>query len=242
MITGAFHTGGLEDVPFSEDDEKLTEKIPALKSLSTLMPYSYYRLSNRSGYGAGSKAPGFYEILWNDRLCGKQRSAAQYLARIAEGQRQRGYSASSAEVIEALRLAETLAQMRGGKQPALSDLRDAAVTCMGHGSFGEISLSCADIEIGTKIGSLPEGSVSTSVQQDFLRQLSELKMERYRAAAAEELKLDLRENLRVKSEKSAFLDLNRSFFLHRLRVLDIGFGALQRNTADNEHTELWQLR
>lgn len=242
VITGAFHTGGLEGVPFSKGDEKLTEKIPTLKSLSTLMPYSYYRLSNRSGYGAGSKAPGFYEILWNDRLCGKQQAAAQYLARIAEGQRQRGYSASSAEVIEALRLAETLAQMRGGKQPALSDLRDAAVTCMGHGSFGEISLSCADIEIGTKIGSLPEGSVSTSVQQDFLRQLSELKLERYRTAAAEELKLDLRENLRVKSEKSAFLDLNRSFFLHRLRVLDIGFGALQRNTADNEHTELWQLR
>ncbi|MGN1119857.1 MAG: DUF5682 family protein, partial [Oscillospiraceae bacterium] len=78
VITGAFHTGGLDGVPFSAQNEKLTEKIPALKSLSTLMPYSYYRLSRRSGYGAGSKAPGFYEILWNDRLCQKQQSAAQY--------------------------------------------------------------------------------------------------------------------------------------------------------------------
>ena len=242
VITGAFHTGGLDGVTFTEADEKLTEDIPALNSLSTLMPYSYYRLSRRSGYGAGSKAPGFYEILWNDRLNGKRQSAAEYLARIAEGQRSRGSYASSAEVIEALRLANTLAEIRGGKQPALSDLRDAAVTCIGHGSFGEISVSCADVEIGTKIGSLPEGSVSTSVQQDFMRQLAELKLERYRTAAAEELKLDLRENLRVKSEKSAFLDLNRSFFLHRLRVLDIGFGTLQNNTADNEHTEIWQLR
>lgn len=242
VITGAFHTGGLEGVPFSEEDEKLTENIPSVKSLFTLMPYSYYRLSRRSGYGAGSKAPGFYEILWNDRLNGSSQSAAEYLARIAEGQRSRGYSASSAEVIEALRLANTLAEMRGGRQPSLSDLRDAAVTCMGHGSFGEISVSCADIEIGTKIGSLPEGSVSTSVQQDFMRQLSELNLERFRTASAEELKLDLRENLRVKSEKSAFLDLNRSFLLHRLRVLEIGFGELQRNTADNDHTEIWQLR
>lgn len=242
VITGAFHTDGLDGVPFSEEDARLTENTPAQKSLSTLMPYSYYRLSRRSGYGAGSRAPGFYEILWNNRLCGKQQAAAEYLARIAEEQRKRGFSASSAEVIEALRLAETLAEMRGGKQPSLADLRDAAVTCMGHGSFGEISVSCADIEIGAKIGSLPEGSVSTSVQQDFLRQLAELKLERYRTATAEELKLDLRENLRVKSEKSAFLDLNRSFLLHRLRVLDIGFGALQNNTSDNEHTEIWLLR
>lgn len=242
VVTGAFHSGGLDGVEYSPEDEKLTENIPTVNSLSTLMPYSYYRLSSRSGYGAGSKAPGFYEILWNNRLAGKQQSAAEYLSRIAEGQRMRGFSASSAEVIEALRLANTLAEMRGGRQPSLSDLRDAAVTCMGHGTFGEISVSCADVEIGTKIGSLPEGSVSTSVQQDFMRQLGELNLERFRTAAAEELKLDLRENLRVKSEKSAFLDLNRSFFLHRLRVLDIGFGTLRSNSGDNEHTEIWELR
>lgn len=241
VVTGAFHSSGLDGVEYSPEDEKLTENIPSLNSLSTLMPYSYYRLSSRSGYGAGSKAPGFYEILWNNRLAGKQQSAAEYLSRIAEGQRKHGFSASSAEVIEALRLANTLAEMRCGRQPSLVDLRDAAVTCMGHGTFGEISVSCADVEIGTKIGSLPEGSVSTSVQQDFMRQLGELNLERFRTATAEELKLDLRENLRVKSERSAFLDLNRSFFLHRLRVLDIGFGALRNSGVDNEHTEIWEL-
>lgn len=242
VITGAFHSGGLDGVPYSAEDERLTENIPSVKSLSTLMPYSYYRLSRRSGYGAGSKAPGFYEMLWSNRLSGRNQGAAEYLSRIAEGQRNHGFSASSAEVIEALRLADTLAGMRGGRQPSLSDLRDAAVTCMGHGSFGEISVSCADIEIGAKIGSLPEGSVSTSVQQDFMRQLAELNLERFRTASTEELKLDLRENLRVKSEKSAFLDLNRSFFLHRLRFLEIGFGEIQYNRGGSEHTEIWQLR
>ncbi len=242
VVTGAFHSGGLDGVEYSSEDEKLTENIPSVKALSTLMPYSYYRLSNRSGYGAGSKAPGFYEILWENRLRGKTQSSAEYLSRIAEGQRKRGFSASSAEVIEALRLANTLAEMRGGRQPSLSDLRDAAVTCMGHGAFGEISVSCADVEIGAKIGSLPDGSVSTSVQRDFMRRLGELNLERFRTATAEELKLDLRENLRVKSERSAFLDLNRSFFLHQLRVLDIGFGNLLPNTNGSEHTEIWSLR
>ena len=63
VITGAFHTSGIKDKPFSDKDRKLTDKLKTVDSKSTLMPYSYYRLSSRSGYGAGSKAPGYYEML-----------------------------------------------------------------------------------------------------------------------------------------------------------------------------------
>ncbi|MGN1416025.1 MAG: DUF5682 family protein [Oscillospiraceae bacterium] len=244
VITGAFHTCGLKNIPFSEEDKKLTDKLPSVKCKATLMPYSYYRLSSRSGYGAGSKAPAYYELLWRNRLKGSiDDTSAEYLSKIAAYQRENGYAASSAEVIEALRLADTLAAMRGGRMPALSDLRDAAVTCLGHGSFGEISLACADTEIGVKIGSLPEGTVCTSVQEDFIRQLKELKLERYRKATGEELELDLRENLRVKTEKSAFLDLNRSFFLHRLRMCGVHFAETQSRVQDNATwAELWKLQ
>ncbi len=242
VITGAFHTGGLMDVPFSKEDKKLTEKLPSVGAKATLMPYSYYRLSSRSGYGAGSKAPAYFELLWNSRLTGNS-SADTYLSMIASYQRKNGYAASTAEVIEAKRLSDTLAAMRGGVRPNLSDLRDGAVTCIGHGSFGEISLACADTEIGTKIGSLPEGAVCTSVQEDFIRQLRELKLERYRKATAEEIELDLRENLRVKSEKSAFLGLNRSFFLHRLRILGICFAETEPRSQDNATwAEKWRLQ
>jgi hypothetical protein len=41
----------------------------------------------------------------------------------------------------------------------------------------------------------------------------------------QDLPLDLRENRRAKTEEAAYLDLNRSFFLHRLRVLEIGFAT-----------------
>ncbi len=242
VITGAFHTGGLMDVPFSKEDKKLTDKLPSVSAKATLMPYSYYRLSSRSGYGAGSKAPAYFELLWNSRLTGNS-SADTYLSMIASYQRKNGYAASTAEVIEAKRLSDTLAAMRGSVRPNLSDLRDGAVTCIGHGSFGEISLACADTEIGTKIGSLPEGAVCTSVQEDFIRQLRELKLERYRKATAEEIELDLRENLRVKSEKSAFLGLNRSFFLHRLRILGICFAKTEPRSQDNATwAEKWCLQ
>ncbi len=244
VITGAFHTSGIKDKPCTSEDIALTNKLNTLSSKSTLMPYSYYRLSSRSGYGAGSSAPGYYEILWKNRLRGTlENCGAEYLSRIAAFQRKNGYAASSAEVIEGLRLAGTLAQMRSGTLPSLNDLRDAAVTCLGHGGFGEISLACADVEIGTKIGSLPEGTVCTSVQEDFLRQLKNLKLERFRTAAAQELELDLRENLRVKSEKSAFLDLERSFFIHRLIQAGVQFGEkIVRYQENATWAEKWLLR
>lgn len=243
VITGAFHTYGLKSKEFTKADEKLTKKLSYTDTKATLMPYSYYRLSARSGYGAGAKAPAYYEILWRNRLNGMLGNAkTEYLSRIAGYQRENGFSASSAEVIEGVRLAETLCAMRGGSMPSMADLRDAAVTCMGHGSFGEISLACADVEIGTKIGSLPEGAVCTSVQEDFTRQLKELKLERFRKAKGEEIELDLRENLRVKSEKSAFLDLNRSFFLHRLKICGINFGEqTYRQQYNATWAEKWVL-
>lgn len=234
VITGAFHTSGIKGVPFSDKDKKLTDKLKTVPSKATLMPYSYYRLSSRSGYGAGSKAPAYFEILFKNLCRGvPDNTPAEYLSRIAAYQRKNGFAASSAEVIEALRLAETLSVMRGARRPALSDLRDAAVTCLGHGSFGEISLACADVEIGTRIGELPEGTVCTSVQEDFMHQLKDLKLERFRTASAQELDLDLRENLRVKSERSAFLDLHRSFFMHRLLQAGVHFGERTGNTQEN---------
>jgi len=244
VITGAFHTMGIKNIPFSKDDEKLTKKLIDIECKSTLMPYSYYRLSSRSGYGAGSKSPGYYEILWKNRLKNTlEDSSAEYLSRIAEYQREHGFASSSAEVIEALRLSKTLAVMRGGKFANFNDLRDSAVTCLGHGSFGEISEACADVEIGTKIGLLPDGTVCTSVQEDFMHQLKDLKLERFRSAKGEELELDLRENIRVKSEKSAFLGLNRSFFLHRLNILGIHFAEQTARFQENATwAELWRLQ
>ena len=56
VITGAFHTAGLKNVPYTAEDAKLTAHLPTVPSQATLMPYSYYKLSNRSGYGAGSRA------------------------------------------------------------------------------------------------------------------------------------------------------------------------------------------
>ncbi len=244
VVTGAFHVPGLssEDTPPMTAEE--LSSLPRVEASHTLMPYSYYRLSARSGYGAGNKAPAYYSLLWEAFRRGNPHYTSHaYLSRIAGYQREHGTPVSSAEVIEAVRLANSLAELRGGGTPVLRDLRDAAVTCLGGGSFPAVSLAIADTEIGTAIGSLPEGVSRTSIQEDFYRQLKKWKLEKYRDITAQDLPLDLRENRRVSSREAAFLDLHRSFFLHRLRVLGIHFASPQKVNQDNATwAEHWVVR
>ncbi len=252
VVTGAYHTSAVQKTCTEEDIQRTNEALAGPRNLkdsnATLMPYSYYRLSEHSGYGAGARAPLYFEMLWRCRevlsgAAGGDMAATEYLTRIASYQRTHGDMASSAQVIEALRLARELAAMKGGRFPSLEDLRSAAVTCIGAGSFAEIAVAVADTEIGTRIGRVPEGSVCTSVQEDFNRCLTELKLEKYRSSERTQLELDLRENLRVKSMEAAFLDLNRSFFLHRLSVLGTGFATRELRKQDNATwAEKWSLQ
>ena len=242
-ITGAFHTSAIESLEGAMSDKEYKELVRR-ESNVTLMPYSYYRLSKRTGYGAGNAAPAYYELLWqgflNKDITLHER---KYLSSLAKYMREHGGIVSSAQVIEATRLARELAVIRGGSVPTLEDLKDASITCMGGGSFGEMAIGFAETDIGKKIGSVPQDAMQTSIQSDFTLKLKQLKLEKYKELVATPLQLDLRENLRVKSEESAFLDLNRSFFLYRLVVLGIDFAKIKKSNQDNATwAENWILQ
>lgn len=241
-ITGAYHVKGLEEGKAMSDKEM--KALPFMEALQTLMPYSYYRLSMRAGYGAGNQAPAYYELLWKGFCKGKPEFAVyQYVIRMAAFLRKSGNPVSTASVIESVRLSAALAQLHGYQIPSLRDLRDGATTCIGHGEFSQIALGAADTETGSKIGSLPEGVSQTSIQNDFYQKLDELRLTKYKSMIVQELQLDLRENLKVKSRKSAFLDLNRSFFLHQLRILGICFAKQGRSSQEKATwAEFWQLQ
>ena len=232
-ITGAFHTSAIESLEGAMSDKEYKELVRR-ESNVTLMPYSYYRLSKRTGYGAGNAAPAYYELLWQGFLSGDiTLHERKYLSSLAKYMREHGGIVSSAQVIEATRLARELAVIRGGSVPTLEDLKDASITCMGGGSLGEMAMGFAETDIGKKIGSVPQDAMQTSIQSDFTLKLKQLKLEKYKELVATPLQLDLRENLRVKSEESAFLDLNRSFFLYRLVVLGIDFAKIKKSNQDN---------
>lgn len=242
-ITGAFHTSAIESLEGAMSDKEY-KALVRRESNVTLMPYSYYRLSKRTGYGAGNAAPAYYELLWQGFLNGDiTYHERKYLSSLAKYMREHGGIVSSAQVIEATRLARELAIIRGGSVPTLEDLKDASITCMGGGSFGEMAMGFAETDIGKKIGSVPQDAMQTSIQSDFTSKLKQLKLEKYKELVATPLQLDLRENLRVKSKESAFLDLNRSFFLYRLVVLGIDFAKIKRSNQDNATwAENWILQ
>jgi len=224
-VVGAFHAPVLTgDFPAMTDAELAS--LHRRSSKLTLMPYSYFKLSTQSGYGAGNHAPAYFELLWDSLQGGDLHELPlQYLSQVTRHLREHGTPRSTAEVIEGVRLARTLSAMHDGLAPTLHDLRDAAVTLIGHGELAVISQALSQVDIGTAIGELPKGISQTSIQSDFERELSRLKLEKYRTTIKQDLALDLRENRRVQSEEAAFLDLHRSCFFHRLRMLDIVFAG-----------------
>ena len=227
VVCGAFHSPALrwEVEPMTDAQEK---KLPRLDTVLALMPYSYVRLSSQSGYGAGNHAPAYYQALWEEASRqGIERLPARYLAQIAGLMRKAGTVRSSAEVIEAVRLARTMAAIGGDRcAPTLRDLRDAAVTLLGHGDRAVVARHVQDIEVGVEVGATPPGVARTSIQDDFHRQVEELGLKPYLKDKAELVKgatnkdwLDLRENRFAKSKDLAFRDRRRSVFFHRLELL-----------------------
>jgi hypothetical protein len=240
IICGAFHAPALEG-PVMTDEE--AGKLPRVEVVLTLMPYSYPRLSSQSGYGAGNHAPAYFEKLHEETARGTPgRLRSRYFAEIARSLRQGGIVRSSAEVIEAVRLAEGLATLNGSHAPALRDLRDAAVTLLGQGERAPLEKAISEVEIGSSIGRLPPGVTRTALQDDFHHFLESLKLDKYLADKDQTLELDLREDRHAKTKEAAFLDRRRSTFLHRLNVLEVGFGSTLARNQQGTAKEKWNLR
>lgn len=242
VVCGAFHGPVLtDDEPVMTDAE--LSALGSADCVLTLMPYSYLRLSSQSGYGAGNHAPSYFEAIFEEASAGTpDRVRARFLASVASHMRKRGVIRSSAEVIEAVRLAEGLAAMNDSAVPALRDLRDAAVTLLGHGERAAVEAALREVEIGTSVGRLPPGVSRTALQDDFHQLTKTLKLDKYIADKDQKLELDLREDRTKKTRDAAFLDRARSTFLHRLAVLDVGFARTERREQRGTAKEAWAVR
>jgi hypothetical protein len=222
VVTGAFHASALgPELPPMTDEE--FAGLRKRDSRMTLMPYSFFKLSSQSGYGAGNHAPAYFEMVWN--AFNENRAASLptlFLTNVVRELRAGGTFRSTADVIEGVRLAEAMAGMKNSL-PTLRELQDAAVTLLGQGDPSVVREPLLRVEVGTAIGALAKGVSQTSIQDDFYRELARLKLEQFKVSVRRELDLDLRENRRVKSVEAAFLDLHRSSFLHRLAVLEVPF-------------------
>ena len=164
------------------------------------MPYSYFKLSSQSGYGAGNHAPAYFELLW-EALSedGIGDLSLRYLSLVARHLREAGTHRSTAEVIDGVRLAQTLSALKDGLAPTLADLRDAAVTLLGQGELSPSRMRWPASMSARPSASLPQGVSQTSIQADFDRELIRLKLEKYQNDGEAGTDLDLRENRQAKT-------------------------------------------
>lgn len=226
VVCGAWHTPALADLPSAKADDALLKGLPRTKTAAAWTPWSYERLTYRSGYGAGVDSPVWYELMWNARHA----LGAQWLTRAARLLREQDIPVSSAHVIEACRLAEALTALRGRAVPSLAEYNDAAVSVLTSGDTLQLQLIARQWHYGDRLGAVPEDFPAAPIQQDLAAQQKRLRLPP--KLEIKTLDLDLREAL----------DRERSQLLHRLRLLGVSWGTPRLHTGGRgTFHELWDL-
>ena len=230
VVCGAWHAPALtidaENAPSEQDDAELLKGLPKVKTQATWTPWTYGRLSYRSGYGAGVESPGWYHHLWTAR----DGAPIRWMTRVARLLREEDLDVSSAHVIEAVRLAETLAALRDRPLPGLSELNEATQSVFCFGADLPLRLIHEKLIVGEALGGVPEETPLAPLQQDLAREQKRLRLPP--EALERALDLDLRKPN----------DLDRSRPLHRLLLLGVRWGDPQEAGGKGTFHEIWRLR
>lgn len=229
VICGAWHVPALAQKVAVKDDQALLKGLPKVKTEAAWIPWSNDRLARESGYGAGIASPGWYSHVWQSHAA----PVATWVTQAARHMRDMGLDASSASVIEAIRLADTLAALRERHTPGLHEINEALLTVLCHGEGGALALIRRRLEIGDVIGSVPAHSQLVPLQRDLEAEQKRLRLKP--STEIKRLELDLRED----NERA------RSYLLHRLAILGVQWGELERVSGKSgtfhEHWTLqWQ--
>ncbi|KAB7852794.1 DUF5682 family protein [Streptomyces mobaraensis] len=226
VVCGAWHVPALAVRRPLAADRRTLKGLPKVRTEISWVPWTHRRLARSSGYGAGIAAPGWYAHLY----AAPDRPVERWLATVARMLREEGRPVSSAHVIESVRLAETLAALRGRPLPGLTETTDAVRAVMCDGSDVPLALVRDRLVIGDDLGEVPDTAPATPLQRDLARLQRALRLKP--EAGVQDKELDLRKNT----------DAERSRLLHRLRLLDVDWGAPRASrTGLGTFREAWRL-
>lgn len=232
VVCGAWHAPALGGPFDAAADAKLLKGLPQIKTAATLAPWTYGRLSYASGYGAGIESPGWYDHLWESGEAGHGSGevVVRWMTRVARLLRGEDLDASAAHVIEAVRLAEALAALRGLALPGLAELDEATRAVLCFGADEPMRLIRERLVISERLGGVPDETPAVPLQQDLQREQRRLRMKV--EADWHDLDLDLREPN----------DRARSALLRRLGMLGVPWGALGEKSGKGTFREQWRIR
>jgi hypothetical protein len=237
VVCGGFH------LFLDLDDPTPPPEIPQGTCLATVVPYSYFQVSELSGYGAANRAPRYYQTVWDhqgDKLDEPWVGAmVDHVTSVLGRGRKDGELLSSADAISVTQHARLLAALRGRPAPILDDLRDALISCCVKGNPDDegrgLVRAMTAVEVGNAVGRVTPELGRMPIVHDFFAQLDALELgdvmgKDKRLAVT----LDLRDEL----------DARRSAFFHRLAQLDVPLGELEsRPSGDGTRLfrEKWRL-
>jgi len=226
VVCGAWHTPALKAKVKVADDNELLKNLPKHKVAATWIPWTDERLAMASGYAAGIRSPGWYGHLWQHT----SDPVPSWLTKAARILRDQGQEASSASVIEAVRLSRSLAGMRGRPLPGLDETLESIQAVFCQGDPLPLDFLRTKLLVGDRLGELPEGLPVLPLQQDI--EASQKRLRLKPAASVTPLELDLREDG----------GRARSTFLHRLLALGIGWGRKEQARTRGTFKERWSLQ
>ncbi len=228
VVCGAWHVPALiAPLPSASKDAALLRGLPKRKAALAWVPWTHSRLAAASGYGAGITSPGWYHHLF----AAPGQTVARWLTRVAAVLRSHDIPVSSAHIIEAVRLAETLAIMRGRPVAGLAEVSEATKSVMCDGDDLAAAFVTRDLVVGEVLGTVPDDAPPVPLDADLRARARALKLKI--EPVARTLALDLRKDT----------DRGRSVLLHRLGVLGIGWGEATEDLVRGTGTfhETWRL-
>lgn len=227
VVCGAWHVPALTLATTVTADRQVLKGLPKVKAEITWVPWTHRRLGRHSGYGAGIDSPGWYDHLFT----APDRPVTRWMTKVAGLLRDEDHPVSSAHVIEAVRLAETLAAMRGRPLAGLGEARDAVRAVMCDGSDVPLALIHDRLVVGDDLGEVPDSAPAVPLARDLAREQRALRLKP--EAGERELDLDLRKDT----------DAARSRLLHRLGLLGVPWGEpAGHREGTGTFRESWRLR
>jgi hypothetical protein len=237
VVCGGFH------LFMDHNDHEPPPAPPAGTVYTTIVPYSFFRVSELSGYAAGNRAPQFYQLSWDLARDGNAEGlVVQHVIAVLKQARREGEALSSADAIAVSQHAVLLARLRGRKRPVLDDIHDALITCCCKGDPADDGVhlfkAMDEAGIGTKIGRVTPSVGRLPILNDFYAQLDELDMGEV---------LGKEKRLTYDLDKRDDLANRRSVVLHRIRYLGVPLGELVERPISEFSTgkifrEKWALR
>jgi Family of unknown function (DUF5682) len=236
VVCGGFH------VFLDKADETPPPEPPPGTVHTSVVPYSYFRVSELSGYGAGNRAPQFYQSVFEVGPGGdRDELLARHVVAILKRARREGETVSSADAISIAQHARMLAALRRRTTPVLDDVHDAVMTCCCKGSperHGRVLRESIDaVDIGTRIGAVTPALGRLPLLTDFYAEVDTLDLGEVMARE---------KRLTVKLDKREEQGRRRSAFLHRLQFLEVPLGQLTEGgegslASGTIFREVWRL-